>query len=636
MRSIQINLRPCVPMPSTVMMIIPFLPLLAFALFPGTLMAQPRPGYWQQEAHYVMDIRMDVETHRYTGTQRLTYVNHSPDTLDRVYYHLYFNAFQPGSMMDVRSRTIQDPDRRVGDRISRLAPDEIGYLRATSLTKDGRPVVMHEEGTVLIVHLEEPIPPGANAVFEMEMEAQVPVQIRRSGRNSAEGIEYSMAQWYPKMAAYDEEGWHPNPYIGREFYAPFGTFDVTIHIDRRYVVAAGAVLQNPQEVGYGYEAPGSTVRRPDGPTLAWRFMSENIHDFMWAADPDYVHTTAQVPGGPLLRFFHQADPVAANAPADRQSALRANWEQLPDYTVRAFAYASERFGAYPYPEYSVIQGGDGGMEYIMGTLITGNRSLESLVGVTIHEFMHSWYMGVLGFNESYDAWMDEGFTSYATDEIMAMLFSGDTMGGYRGYYGLVRSGLEEPLSTHSDHYATNSAYGAAAYSKGSVFLSQAQYIIGKPAFDRAMLRFFDEWGFRHPDGKDLLRIFERESGMVLDWYYDHFVNSTRTVDYAIDSLSADGRLHLSNAGQFPMPIDLRVTYRDGRVEDHYIPLQLMRGEKPAEDPERPRMVHRDWRWVDPAYVLDLSRPANEIERIEIDPSGRLADIRRDNNAYPRP
>lgn len=592
---------------------------------------------WQQEVAYVMDIDVDAEAHQYKGTQQLTYTNNSPDTLHRVYYHLYFNAFQPGSMMDVRSRTIADADRRVQDRIFNLAEDEIGYLHATSLTQDGQPVEFMEEGTVLVVELAEPIIPGATTVFEMEMEAQVPLQIRRSGRDNAEGVEFSMAQWYPKMAAYDEDGWHPNPYIGREFYAPFGIFDVTIHMDKAYVVAAGAVLQNPQEVGHGYERPGEPLNLPSGDKLTWKFRSENIHDFMWAADPDYRHTTYQMENGPLLRFFYQADPVAVNAPADRQADLLKNWEVLPEYTARAFDYANQKFGVYPYPEYSVIQGGDGGMEYIMGTLITGNRSLQSLVGVTVHEFMHSWYMGVLGMNESYYYWMDEGFTSYATDEIMSTLFGGSPLSGYGGYYRLVQSGLEEPMSTHADHFITNAAYGLGAYSKGAVFLGQMKYIVGESVFDRALLRLFEEWKFRHPKGRDVLRVFERESDMVLDWYYEYFVETTKSVDYAIESVESgengQSLITLKNEGTMPMPLDILVTYKDGSMEEYYIPLQIMRGEKPAERSEVTRLIQKDWPWVEPDYSFTLSRSLTDIAEIVIDDSGRLADLSRENNRW---
>ncbi len=165
-----------------------------------------------------MEVRLDVKTHKVAGTQKLTYYNNSKDTLRRVYYHLYFNAFQPGSMMDVRSRNIPDPDRRVGDRISKLKADEIGYQHVQSLKQDGKDLTYKIDGTILEVTLAKPILPGTKTVFDMKYESQVPLQVRRSGRNNKEGIAYSMTQWYPKMAEYDHQGWHAYPYVAREFH----------------------------------------------------------------------------------------------------------------------------------------------------------------------------------------------------------------------------------------------------------------------------------------------------------------------------------------------------------------------------------------------------------------------------------
>ncbi|HEY9116358.1 MAG TPA: M1 family peptidase, partial [Roseivirga sp.] len=170
---------------------------------------------WQQYAKYKMDIDMDVKTNRFTGVQKIEYTNNSPDELNKVFYHLYFNAFQPGSMMDVRSRTIQDPDRRVRDRISKLSPDEIGYQKIMSLKQNGKDVKYNMEGTVLEVSLNEPIKPGQKVTFDMNFEAQVPIQIRRTGRDNAEGVRYTMTQWFPKLAEYDYQGWHADEYIGR-------------------------------------------------------------------------------------------------------------------------------------------------------------------------------------------------------------------------------------------------------------------------------------------------------------------------------------------------------------------------------------------------------------------------------------
>ncbi len=221
---------------------------LAFS-FAFTLAAQPER--WQQRVDYQMDIDMDVAKHQFKGKQRLKYTNNSPDELDRVFYHLYFNAFQPNSNMDVRSRSLPDPDKRVGDRISKLKPDEYGWHKITSLKMDGKECKWEVNETILEVELPKGIKPNSTVVFEMEFNSQVPLQIRRSGRDSKDGIDYSMSQWYPKICEYDYQGWHSNPYVAREFYGVWGDFDVKITIDRKYVLGASGILQNGGNIGYG-------------------------------------------------------------------------------------------------------------------------------------------------------------------------------------------------------------------------------------------------------------------------------------------------------------------------------------------------------------------------------------------------
>ena len=590
-----------------------------------TLFAQN--AYWQQRVEYSMEVSLDVTTHRYTGDQRIVYYNRSPDTLTQVFYHLYFNAFQPGSMMDVRSRTIQDPDRRVMDRISKLKENEVGYLKIKNFQQDEAECTFVTEGTILEVELAQPLLPGEQTTLALQFEGQVPVQIRRSGRNNREGIAYSMAQWYPKLCEYDYMGWHANPYVGREFYGVWGDFDVKLTLDSSYVVAATGYLQNPEEIGHGYPTDGKKVKRPKSDQLTWHFQAPNVHDFMWAADPDYIHDIAQVPDGPALHFFYQGE----------MSSVVDNWKNLQPQAVRAFQYMNRRFGKYPYKKYSIIQGGDGGMEYPMGTLINGNGQV---LGVTIHEAMHSWYQMVLGTNESLYPWMDEGFTSYATSEVFSFLRNGESggrrshAGSYRGYVNLVQSGQEEPSSMHSDHYHTNGAYGTAAYSKGAVFLHQLSYIIGQEALDRGLLRYFDTWKFKHPTPNDFKRVMEKESGIELDWYLEYWINTTRSIDYRIRKVSSNDdniQVELERVGKMPMPIELEVTFRDGRVQTHYIPLRIMRGQKAPESEESDWLISPDWPWTHPTYTVEFTGDIANIESIEIDPSQRLADIDRSNN-----
>src|ERR1051326_8217642 len=284
--------------------IILLISILGFVFF-----GHAQPDRWQQRVKYVMSIDMNVQTNRFSGKQKLDYWNNSPDTLRRVFYHLYWNAFQPNSMMDNRSRRqgtislrtdrngneVPDWDPRVGDRIQNLKPEEYGYQTILSLKMNGRSEVFKVEKTILEVNLDRPILPRSKVTFEMEFEAQVPLQIRRSGRdNPGTTVRYSMSQWYPKMCEYDYEGWHPTPYVAREFYGVWGDFDVSISIDKNYILGGTGYLQNPNQIGYGYEEPGATVNRPAGNKLTWHFLAPNVHDFMWAADPNYNHISKKV------------------------------------------------------------------------------------------------------------------------------------------------------------------------------------------------------------------------------------------------------------------------------------------------------------------------------------------------------
>ena len=201
-------------------------------------------SYWQQKVNYTIDIDFFHENHQFKGTEKLVYYNNSPDTLHKAFFHLYFNAFQPKSMMDVRSRTLPDPDRRVMDRIYKLKEDEIGFHKINQLKQNNKDVKYKIQGTILEVDLIDAIYPNDSSVFYLEFLSQVPSQIRRSGRNNKEGIDYSMAQWFPKIAEYDRQGWHAHPYIAREFYSPWGDYDVTISIDKKYVVGGTGILKD--------------------------------------------------------------------------------------------------------------------------------------------------------------------------------------------------------------------------------------------------------------------------------------------------------------------------------------------------------------------------------------------------------
>jgi hypothetical protein len=281
------------------------------------------------------------------------------------------------------------------------------------------------------------------------------------------------------------------------------------------------------------------------------------------------------------------------------------------------------------------------MEYPMATLIMGNGKLEGLYGLAAHEWMHTWYQGMLGTNESLYPWMDEGFTTFAENNVVYHTLDSTKSpsaqtSAYNGYFALVRSGYEEPMSTHSDHYNTNYGYSLTAYSKGAVFLEQLGYIIGAEARDKGLLKYYWEWRFKHPNVNDFIRIMEKESGIQLDWYKQYFVYSTKHIDYSIDSVfESNGKtvVRLRRVDNMPMPIDLLITGKDGKQVMHYVPMSLMFGAKPNEDAAVQRIVHDYWPWTNRTYDVEIDMPMSEIKKAEIDPSERMADLNRSNNEF---
>jgi aminopeptidase N len=550
--------------------------------------------------------------------------------------------------MDVRSRelgkntmtsrrgdVIKDWDARVTDRIQKLTPAEIGYQRVSQILIAGKAQKLIEHETILEVQLTNPIAPKTSAKLSLVFEAQVPKQIRRSGRDNAEGVRFSMSQWYPKMVEYDYQGWSTNAYIAREFYGVWGNFDVSLQLDKNYMVAATGVLQNP-----------NAVANTQG-LKTWNFKGNNIHDFVWAADDHFKHLSKEVRKGLTIHVYYK----------EKDAKSDSAWANVLYAAEKALPFIEKNFGAYPYPQYSFIQGGDGGMEYAMATLIKGPS-----LGTVFHEWMHNWYQQVLGSNESLFAWMDEGFATFAESKVSrwydanaapqspfiserakAQVFASVEKakldlpliqaGSYAGYMALAKSGLEEPASTHADHFNTNYAYSNAAYSKGATLLGVLGYVIGDSVRDAVLLNYYNTWKFKHPNANDFFRVAEKTSGIQLQWLKEYWVNSTKTIDYGLNDIQAGNNtaiISIQRLGKLPMPIEVLITYKDGTTELHYMPLDLMLGAKGAESSVN-RIVHKSWQWVAPTFTFETSKPLSALKSIEIDPSYRMPDLNRSNN-----
>jgi len=607
-----------------------------------------RPGYFQQKVDYFIEVKLDVKSHLMSGKQIALYYNNSPDTLCEIYYHLYLNAFKPGSSMQVRGDVIRNG---LGERIRGMKPEEYGWTNVKYLKADGEDIEFDVFDTILRAKLKKALLPGQSVRLEMEFESQIPKQTRRNGRDNREGIDYSMAQWYPKICEYDFEGWHTDQYVEREFYGVWGNFDVKITLPSDYLVGATGVIQNPDEVMCGYELgavdtvifPQQWKKNTKREFKTWHFKAENVHDFAWVADRDYIHeiTWLSLAGDTVVvHLLYQPDVYNL-------------WREAGKFTKEIIKLYSDWFFKYPYKSFTVAQAGDGGMEYPMLIMITGRRSRTSMIGILAHEIGHNWFYGLIGNNESKEAWIDEGGASFVTPRIFKEFlgekwkdFSGiesflrpesDIYGGYKNYVRFSSLGFEEPVLFHSDFFRESVTYTNAVYGKGASIFEMLEYVLGDSVFDQVMKEFFNRWAFKHPTTKDFERVAEIVSGMELDWFFDQWLKTTRKCDYGIESFEGKwktdngkrkyiAKVRLRNYGEIVMPIDLYFYFKDGTYQKVIIPLDIQL--KPKKEPGA--IVLPPWFWVNPTYEFEIAFD-KEVKMVEIDSDFKLRDINRLNN-----
>ena len=603
--------------------------IILFAFVISQFQAQQN-AYYQQAAQYKMDIDVNAEQFTYKGNQTLNYSNNSPDELNVVYFHLYWNAFKPNSMMDQRvANQGKNGDSRLQkEGVSRLASipkNEEGAQNIHWIKQNGKELKFEIQETVMKVYLNEAIKPNSKTTFTMEWDAVIPQQIRRSGRNNREGVDMTMTQWYPKIAEYDYDGWATFDYIGREFHAPFADFDVTIKINKDYVVGAGGTLLNPKEVK-GYDA--SAQIKADHNKATWKWTAKNMLDFAWAADRDYSVESFDVPQGPKVYFVYQKN--------DKTKA----WGEAKPYVTRYFQIMNSKFGKYAYPSYAFIQGGDGGMEYGMCTMILGEaKNIEDLMGLMAHEGSHSWYQQMLATNEPTRPWMDEGFTSYAESYVMHQLFPPkdnrpnafvEKIDAYRKF---LKKGIEEPAVWLGDHHDNGTAYSYASYVKGELYLVQLGYIVGEENLSKIMTEYFKEWSMKHPTDRDFLHIAQKVSGMDLKWFHHYWINTTKTIDYGIKDVQYGAQsttVTLVNNSQIPMPIDFSVITADNKIVNYQIPLNMTHTWK-TKDAFGEFTTLKYWPWTQKEYTFTVPYNKSQLRVLGIDFSHRLADVNPEDN-----
>jgi len=600
--------------------------LFGFGLRP-VLFSQVPAGYWQQRVEYQLDVRLDDQTHAVQGREKLKYFNNSPDTLRRVFFHLYWNAFQPNSAYANWAKRMAD--KSVDKRLFDLKTGETGKVDIFSVQQNGGAASFKVNETIMEVELNRPLMPGDFATFDVAWQGQVPLAVRRAGRGDSSGAAYVFTQWYPKICAYDRHGWHADPFIGREFYGEFGSFKVNITLPKKYLVAATGVLKNANTIGFGYEEENAKPVPNLGLVNVWKFEADNVHDFAWSADPEYVHEKTKVRDGLVLRFFYKPTPN-----------VTANFKKLQEFAVENLPYIEANFGKYLYPQFTFAQGAKSSTEYPMMTMMEVNETPTPIVATAAHEWMHNWYYGMMGNNENDEHWLDEGFANYCASDILGQTSPEAAARLRRACFATVEghsAQVTDPVATPANFFAQSSWYAFNAYYKGEAFLWQLRYIIGDEAFKRGMLRYHTDWHFKHPTGDDFVRTMERASGMELDWFYAGWIKTLHTIDYGTETPLPDGgsasKVVLKNHGTLPVPVEVLIEFKDGASERHYIPLDLQYGSRFPAGMTSSVITHDPWSFSVDTYEIRLEKPVTSIKSVAIDPDEWTADTNRKNNRW---
>ncbi len=580
-------------------------------------------AYFQQEVNYRLEAKLLPELNRVEGREWLVYHNNSPDTLNRLYFHLYLNKFRESASEN---------------------PEKIGYIDIVYLRDaGGRRVPFRVNSTILEAILPRLLLPGDSLQLEFRFNSVLPASGERFGYY---GVHFDVGHWYPVPAVYDQHGWHTEQHLKGEFYHEWGNYRVSIDVPAGYVVAATGVLLNPAALPDSVEFPHRRPwyeTYPDTARTVYHFLARRVHDFVWVADPDLVLRRVKA-GRVTINFFIQPYQMET-------------WVKQLSIARQALAFFQKRIGPYPYEQLSVVDGyiTAGGMEYpnlvIINDYITNFRNLSATI---IHEIAHQWFFGLLANNQTRYGWMDEGFATYfenlAMEKILGPVsYSDETrqsrlsrLFNYRinlwdderlAYLEYVKSGLDEPINTPFDWFQ-NDPY-LIYYQKMSQVISQLRLVLGDSLFWAGIRHYYRTWRFRHPYPDDLVRAFEAVSGRQLDWFFDEWLNTTWQCDYAVgivrgnwekDSSGVHYRARISFRREKPivMPLDFAVTLRNGEVRRYRIPV-----DDGMSFPNGSTALPA-WRFDQTSREIELLLP-DKIEQVTIDPAGRLLDVNPWNN-----
>ena len=604
---------------------------------------KPNAAYWQQDVHYQIKAKINDIEESIAGNEVLRYFNNSPDTLYKVYFHLYQNAFTPESYAHQL--------RKSGKISTTFGEHELNGLGTVinSIKVGGKSILFSVDNTILIIELKRPIPPKGSEVFVVDFKTYWDKgdkgNMRRRMKTFAhDGVtHFDGVHWYPRICVYDRKfGWTTDQHLGKEFYGDFGLFEVELTFPNQYILEATGELQNENEVlprdlresidlkhYAGSKVPLKRNPIPtNGTTKTWKYKAVNVHDFAFTADPSYRIGEASWKG------------IKCIALAQEQNAHR--WQPTAKFASEVIRTYSEEIGMYGYPKIVVADARDG-MEYPMITLNSGNWPRHQYV--IAHEVGHNWFFGMIGNNETYRASLDEGFTQYLTALSLKKISKQDEYGNridksvvFNSYLYHAAEDNNAILATHSDHFNSAERHGGGygqVYFKTATMLYNLEYVLGDELFKKCIQEYFEKWKFAHPYWEDFKTSIIRSSGSDLNWFFDQWINTNKKIDYKVKSVksSKDGEqiITLRRKGESQMPVDLEVTFDDGSTENHYIPNTYF--EKSTMSIKQAKWT--GWDQLNKNYSFPISN-TKKIENVTIDPTQRLADIYQLDNSLKTP
>lgn len=606
---------------------------------------KPDAAYWQQDVHYTINAKIDEEQHVINASEQLEYWNNSPDTLHFVYFHLWQNAFVKGSYLRDLERA-----NKVKARLGKNEADGKGCV-VSDLTVNGAKASLELDNTILKVYLPKPLAPGGKVTFNMKFDTYWDngSTRRRMKMYDAWGFKhYNGVQWFPKICVYDRKfGWDTYQHLNKEFYADFGSYDVSLDFPSNYIVEATGALQNRKEVlpdelrkkldlknfkdKKWDEKPSIITPYVKGERKVWKFDAQNVHDFAFTADPSYRIAT---------EYWNGIECVGL-----AQEPHASGWQNSAQYVAKIIKTFSEDFGMYEYPKMIAADAADG-MEYPMLTLDGGSN--PGYKGLLIHEIGHNWFYGMVGNNETYRAAMDEGFTQFLTAWGLVKL-EGDTIGrkpkklraklayypttykDQRVYNRYILDALNQdeiPLNTHSNDFGNalhhENGYGLVYY-KTATMLYNLQYTLGDTLFSKAMKHYFNQWRFAHPYFEDFRASVIQYTNTDLNWFFDQWLETTKRIDYGIKGIQKTGddrfAITFKRKGEMQMPIDFTVTARNGKKYSYHIPNTWFKKQTEATILDK----WYGWGNWNKTYDAVVDIPSG-IRKVEIDTTKRLADV----------